>query len=413
MIHFRSRAEIADLPIWIHSHAGFQETTDLGTKHKLGDIPNLIGALDVGSCYGAANYKADAWVHEWTNTGVFEGFPTGITHISRTHLSKTYAPNEFAMLALVFDYPVFDHSFGADPIKTYTSESARLNDITLARAQEGFVFKQVVDAVTTYWILLKISQGDSLPEWSQLKEPLPAKKGAYVSVLGGIAPLALFVGTVYTDGKFTDAFDPDYPTYLLQDMLPIGPAADTGNGYYTYDPPVIPEPTNVIEQLGKTVKFFGTGPRILVRFNTATARHKHGSTLIGFLPMVGENWLDSDRVFRRQFPTGMFPNPDDPLYNDSWYIRTHTFPAFQFAFPSRIYDNDGNPYPYVPGLVNAGLEGEFTGVGVFPDGELSIGYHIDYLIYCKLDMDKLAQEDPDVYPPADPARYIRELNPMR
>jgi len=438
MLHFRSKAEIADLPIWIHTSAFTLDVSDdLGIKKKLGDLPNLLGALDIGSCFNIKRFRTDVWVHDWNNTGVTVpgGIPTGYTQNARFRASKDFERGEFAYLALIFDYnSIFYPSFGEKFVKTYANEAERMADATLTSAQVGFVFKQTEPVPATLWILLKIKEGDAPSEWMQLKELLPAKKAAYVSMMGGgftsrldffpYFPLALFLGTNYVNGKFTDAIDPDYPTHLTNDPVAIGA------GNYVYDPPIVPPapaPANALEQIGKTVKAdFLDAPRLLVRFNGGIPRYKFSDRLLGFLQPDSPPWPEYDDTPRRRYwPDGTHENdgsipdgPDAEEHNYSWFIRDHTFPDFVWHFPSKYISSEGDTFYYEPGTVNAGYENEngkadYGFQGMHGGGNTTPGRHTDYLIVTKLDMDILAQEEPTEWPPADPTRYIRDLRARR
>lgn len=416
MLHFRSKREIEDLPVRLLDTGVF---TGLGTANKLGNMRGILGALDIGSCLNIAQVKLDLWIHDWTNTGVSGGFPTGVTHNARFQVTQTFERNEFVLLSPVFDWPVFAHSLGDDPVKTYADEAARLADLTLTNQQIGFVFKQTAPVVT-YWTLLRPKTAEVDGIWEQFKEPLPRIRAALASVMGGglhhdafagaIFPAILIVGTSYNfaAGKFNDTSDTDFLTFAGQKVATY--EFSPGVEYFDYDPAVTPDPASKFGQLGRTVKLHGGGPeRFLIRQSDSFLGYSYDSLVAGTF-LAAPAWPDYDETPRRTFI-----GPSAGVHNDSWFIRSHSFPSFVYDFPRQDQNNTGTPYTYTPGTVNAGyedvvLEQSFSGSSR-PD--LTVGRHIDFKSAIKLDMGILGQEDPDEYPPSDSARYIRRLNAMK
>lgn len=417
MLHFRSKREIEDLPVRLLD-TGVSD--GLGTATKLGNMRGLLGALDIGSCLNIARIKLDLWIHDWTNTGVSGGFPTGVTHNARFQVTQTFERSEFAFLSPVFDWPVFAHSLGDDPVKTYANEAARVADLTLTDLQIGYVFKQTAPDPATYWILLRPKTANAASLWQQLKEPLPRVRAAYASVLGGglrhdpfagaVFPSILIVGTAYNfaAGKFADTADSEFLTFAGTKVATF--EYFPGVEYFDYDPAVLPDPANKFEQLGRTVKRHGGGPeRLLIRQAASFIRYSYDSLAAGFVNS-DPIWPNYDETPRRTFI-----GPSAGIHNDSWFIRSHSFPAFVYDFPLQEQDNTGTPYTYAPGTVNAGYESvqteqPFNGVS---NPALTTGRHIDFKSAIKLDMGVLGQEDSTIYPPSDPARYIRHLNAMK
>jgi hypothetical protein len=421
MFHFRSKREIEDLPVRLYGAGIF---SGIGTANSLGNMRGLLGAIDIGSCLNIARIKLDVWVHDWSNTGVTAGVPTGVTHNARFRVQRTFERNQFAFLSPVFDWSVAAHSLGDDPVKTYASEAERLADTTLTASQIGLAFKQTTPDPATYWILLSLKTETTDSSWQQLKEPLPRVKAAYASAMGGgilyggptpfgpVFPSILFVGTTYdtATGKYLSTADSEFLT-VAGNMVPMF-EYHPGVIYYDYDPAVTPAPANLFEQLGHTVKeHLGDPDRLLVRPPDGQLIYAYDSEIFGVFTS-NPNWPNYDVPPRRNFFT---PSPSGN-HNDSWFIRPHAFPASLYDFPSLFQDNSGVPYTYTSGTVNAGYESTPFEVqsyfgGVVPSNFIT-GRHLDFKSVLKLDMDQLAQEDPSVYPPADPARYIRRLNAM-
>lgn len=419
MLHFRSKAEIEDLPVRLFDTG---VTTGIGTANKMGNMRGIIGALDIGSSLNIARIKVDLWIHDWTNTGVSGGFPTGVTHAARIRVQKTYERDNFAFLSPVFDWFVFAHSLGDDPVKVYANEALRLADLTLTELQVGQVFQQT-NPVVTYWILLRAKTATVDGLWIQLKEPLPRVRAALVTAIGGgisnstpagdalFLPSTLVVGTSYSGGRFQSVSDSDFPTFGGQQLATF--EYSPGVEYFDYNPTFLPEPTNRFEQLGHTVKLHtGTPefqPRILIRATNGSIANNYTGENVGIFTEVPP-WPQYDQTPRRTF-TG----PSAGVHNDSWFIRSHSFPSSVYEFPKLEEDNSGTPYTYSPGIVNAGFEAIETQQSFFGSSlpSLTTGRHIDFKAIIKYDMGVLAQEDPTIYPPPDPTRYIRQLNAMK
>lgn len=381
MLHFRSKREIEDLPVRLVNTG----TPGIGIANRLGNMRGLLGAVDVGSCLNIARIKLDLWLHDWTNTSVSGGFPFGVTHTARFQATQTFERNQFAFLSPVFDWSVFANSFGDNPTKTYANEAARLADTTLTEQDIGSVFKQT-NPVVTYWILKRLKTSTAEGVWEQLKEPLPRVKAAYVASMGGgvryissggtTFPVILIVGTTYnfTTGKFEDTADSEFVTFFS--------VTTPTNGIFPETEP------------GVTSSFLG---------------YSYDSLIAGTF-FADPHWPDYDETPRRTFV-----GPSAGVHNDSWFIRAHSFPAFVYDFPLLDEDNSGNPYTYTEGTVNAGYEAiesqqSFNGSS---NPGLTTGRHLDFKSAIKLDMGVLAQEDPNIYPPTDSNRYIRDLQPMK